>query len=125
QGSGGQTSTQIAARMNALPILVTVADNLLPASGGASVTAKWINTLGNSVSFFGSQSGWLAGRKGVMSTDSSGNWTFTREASVAAVTVPPGTAFVCELGEALRPRTHWLWLGRNGAQSGHTVLGYI
>jgi hypothetical protein len=25
----------------------------------------------------------------------------------------------------LRPRTHWLWLGRNGAQSGHTVLGDI
>lgn len=125
QGSGGQTSTQIAARMNALPILVTVADNLLPASGGVSVTAKSINILWNSVSFSGSQSGWLAGVNGVMSTDSSGNWTFTRETSGATVAVPPGTAFVCELGEALRPRTHWLWLGRNGAQSGHTVLGDI
>ncbi|KKC38864.1 hypothetical protein WH87_08275 [Devosia epidermidihirudinis] len=125
QGIGGQTSTQIAARMNALPIAVSVSANQIPASGSVAVTAKSINILVNSGVFSGSQTGRLAGVPGTVSTDSSGNWTFTRLRAGAPVACPPGTAFVCDLGLALRPYPAWLWLGRNGAQAGNSVEGDI
>ncbi|ODT78889.1 MAG: hypothetical protein ABS76_22360 [Pelagibacterium sp. SCN 64-44] len=125
QGVGGQTSTQIAARMNALPILVSVSGDAIPASGGVAVTGKSINILGSAPAFSGSQSGWLGGVKGSMSTDAAGNWTFTRSDPGAAVPLPPGSPFRCELGEVLRPRIAWLWMGRNGADSGHDVINDI
>ena len=125
QGVGGQTSTQIAARMGAQSILVTLSGNQIPASGGVAVTAKNINVLFNSGTFTGTQAGWLSGVYGTMSTDASGNWTFTRASAGSVVPVSPDTAFVPELGAKLRARTAWLWLGRNGAQSGYTVEGDI
>jgi hypothetical protein len=121
RGVGGQTSTQIAARMNARPINVTVTGNAIPASGGVVVTDKNINVLTASGTFAGTQTGWLAGVRGTMSTDSGGVWTFTRKNAGAVVPCPPGSSFVCEAGQVLRPRTSWLWIGRNGAQSGYTV----
>lgn len=125
-GKGGQTSTQIAARMNAQPITVTVTGNEIPASGGVSITAKNINVLYNSGSFTGAEYGWLAGVYGVMTTDGSGNWTFTRSAAGSVVPCPAGSLFTTELGERLRSRIAWLWLGRNGAQAGgFTVEGDI
>lgn len=125
RGIGGQTSTQIAARMNAQPILVAVAGNVIPATGGVSVTTKAINVLQGSGVYSGTQVGWLAGVKGTMSTDIDGNWTFTRLVVGAPKACPAGTQFVCELGEVLRPRTAWLWLGRNGAQNGFSVASDI
>jgi hypothetical protein len=107
--------------MNALPVLISLEGELIPASGSVAVTAKSINILGNS----GTQTGWLAGIKGRMTSDGSGNWTFTRLTAGTEKSAAPGMQFVCELGEVLRPRTTWLWLGRNGAQSGHTVMGDI
>lgn len=121
QGLGGQTSTQIAARMNARPCLVSVAGDQLPASGSVAVTSRSINMLVNSGSFTGTSRGRLAGVAGVMSTDASGNWTFTRAVAGSAVACGPGMPFVTDLGLVLRRRTAWLWLGRNGAQSGFTV----
>lgn len=124
-GQGGQTSTQIAARMNAQPIMVTVSGDQIPTSGGVAVTARNINVLHSSGVFTGAQKGRLAGVYGTMSTDASGNWTFTRQAAGSAIPCPSGSVFTTELGERLRNRIAWLWLGRNGAQSGYTVEGDI
>jgi len=120
-GIGGQTSTQIAARMNARPILVTVAADTLPASGAIAVTEKTVNVLTNSGTFSGSLAGTLAGVPGTMTTDVAGNWTFTRRGSGSPVACPPGTRFLTDAGTILLARTCWLWLGRNGAQAGFTV----
>jgi lysophospholipase L1-like esterase len=120
-GIGGQSSTQIAARMNARPISVSVAGDTIPASGPVAVTDKSINILTASGAFVGSQVGSLAGVAGVMTTDAAGNWTFTRTSDGTPVTCPPATRFITRLGESLRPRTHWLWLGRNSVQSGFSV----
>jgi lysophospholipase L1-like esterase len=122
QGMGGQTSTQIAARMNAVPITVTLSGNAIPASGAVSVTQKSVNVLVNSGVFSGTQRGTLAGVEGVMSTDSSGNWSFTRSRAGSIVPTPAGSRFHCAWGQQLRGLSAWLWLGRNGAQSGRTVL---
>lgn len=124
-GRGGQTSTQIAARMNAQPILVSISGGQIPSSGGVAVTAKNINVLSDSGLFTGTKSGTLAGIDGNMSTDGSGNWTFTRAGSGAIAACPANTRFVTTVGRALQGKTAWLWLGRNGAQAGYTVAADI
>lgn len=121
QGIGGQTSTQIAARINAVPILISVDGGLIPASGPVAISAKSVNVLFNSGAYSGTQRGWLAGVEGVMSTDAAGNWTFTRSQSGMAVTAPVNSRFTCAWGQYLAPCEAWLWLGRNGAQSGRSV----
>ena len=125
QGVGGQTSTQIAARMNAVPILVTVAGGAIPASGPVAITDKSVNVLTGSGGFTGSLKGWLAGVGGTMSTDGSGNWSFVRSVAGASVPVSVDTRFICAWGQYLRLYTAWLWLGRNGAQAGRSVPGDI
>ena len=125
QGIGGQTSTQIAARMGVQPITCTVTGNEIPASGGVSITGKNINPLVDSGSYTGLMLGSLAGVPGVMTTDGSGNWTFTRTTAGSAVSCPANTRFVPDVPAALSDKVAWLWLGRNGADSGFTVLGDI
>ena len=124
-GIGGQTSTQIAARMGAIPITVTLSGDHIPASGAIAVTAKNVNILYNSGSYTGTQAGWIGGIYGIMSTDLSGNWTFTRAVTGADTPVPAGSLFTPDWGGAVRSRTSWLWLGRNGAQSGYTITGDV
>jgi hypothetical protein len=116
---------RLPARMNAEPITVTVSGNQIPASGGVAVTRKNINVLTNSCMFTGSQLGVLAGVEGIMTTDASGNRSFTRPTPGDVVACPSGSVFTCDLGLVLRPQTSWLWPGRNGAQSGYTVEGDI
>lgn len=125
QGVGGQTATQIAARMNAVPILVTISGGAIPASGPVAVTDKSVNVLISSGVYAGSLRGWLAGVEGTMSTDASGNWSFARSVSGTSVAVPANSRFICAWGQYLRGCTAWLWLGRNGAEAGHTVLSDI
>lgn len=97
----------------------------IPASGGQSIVSKNINILYASGNFSGNQNGWLAGVYGTMSTDSAGNWTFTREEPGELVECAADTSFITELGETMRQRIAWLWLGRNGAQDGHDVFDDI
>jgi len=125
QGVGGQSSTQIAARMNAVPILVTVTSGIIPASGSVAVTEKSVNVLVNSGSYSGTMRGWLAGVEGTMTTDGSGNWSFARSVPGTSLPVDANARFICAWGQYLRGYAAWLWLGRNGAQAGRTVLGDI
>lgn len=125
QAIGGQTATQIAARMNAVPILVTLSGGVIPASGTVAVTEKSVNVLSGSGSYSGSLKGWLAGIEGTMTTDAGGNWSFVRAAPGPAVTVGANTRFTSAWGHYLRGHTAWLWMGRNGAQAGRTIVGDI
>ncbi|HTM78643.1 MAG TPA: hypothetical protein VL133_13565, partial [Devosia sp.] len=120
-GIGGYTSTQVAARMNAHPILVSVAGDAIPASGSVAVTAKTTNVLQNTGVFTGAETGTLADVPGTMSTDAEGNWTFTRARPGGARYCPAGSQFVTDWGALLRHRIAWLWGGRNGALAGHGV----
>ncbi len=124
-GIGGQTSTQIAARMGALPIACAVSGNEIPANDPVAVTSKSINILVNSGVFTGTAHGTLGGVPGTISTDGSGNWTFARTAAGVAAPCPAGTPFIPSAGASFRRRIAWLCLWRNGAQAGHSVAGDI
>ncbi|MFG1206995.1 SGNH/GDSL hydrolase family protein [Xanthobacter flavus] len=114
-GIGGQTSTQIAARQGGVPIKVTVDGNSIPASGGVAVTAKSVNILYNSSNYVGTSTGKLAGTAGTMSTDTAGNWMFTRAASGSAVDCPPDTVFYPDTATTFESDTAIIWAGRNNA----------
>ena len=78
-----------------------------------AVTAKNINLLYNSGNYSGTISGTLAGVHGIISTDSSGNWTFARDDFGPAIACPSGSTFVLDEATSLRDRTAWIWAGRN------------
>ncbi len=128
QGIGGQTSTAIAARQGGVPVLLTVAGNQLPASGPVAVTAKEVGGVSANdagpITEQGPQvlMGWLAGAYGALARDASWNYNFTRAVAGAVVDCPPGSTFVPQLAVSLRARTQWLWLGRNEASAGRTVV---
>lgn len=120
-GIGGQTSLQIMARQGGALSLITVAANLIPASGGVAVTDKTVNFLVSSGSFSGTQTGTLAGVLGAMTTDASGNWTFTRAVAGAATACPAGTPFIPTLAVQHRGETALLIIGRNDSMSTSTA----
>lgn len=125
RGIGGQTSTQIAARQGGRAITVTLSGNEIPASGGVSVTDKNINVLTAAGAFSGTITGRLAGISGTMSTDASGNWTFTRTASGSATACPPGTQFFVDRAISDRTYTQWIFAGDNNISEPEVVLADI
>lgn len=87
----------------------------IPANDYAAVVAeKSINILTQAASYTGTVSGTLAGVHGVMTTDSSGNWAFTRNTSGPVVPCPTGSVFIPDDASALRQHTAWIWAGNNG-----------
>jgi lysophospholipase L1-like esterase len=124
-GIGGQTSTQIAARMNAIPIRVTVAGGVIPAGATVSVPKKSVDILLTSRRFSGKAEGTLCGIAGTMSADSSGAWTFARRRPGEATPCPAGSTFTTAAGEAALGRVAWLWLGRNGSDPVSSVQSDI
>lgn len=121
-GIGGQNSAQIAARQGGAPSLLTVTGNQIPASGGVAVTAKTVNFLYSSGTYSGSSTGTLAGVPGTLTTDSSGNWTFTRTTNGLATNCPAGSPFIPDAAVAYRGRTVILTYGRNDGGSDPTQL---
>lgn len=112
-GIGGQTSEQIAIRQGSLPLTVSVSGSVIPASGGVAVTAKSTNFLFKAGTFTGTAAGLLRGVHGLLSTDASGNWTFTRTVPGDAVPCPDGSVVSLDTARLTRPLTYWLWAGRN------------
>jgi len=125
RGIGGQTSTQIAARQGGRVITVTLSGNEIPASGGVSVTAKNINVLTAAGAFSGTITGRLGGISGTMSTDASGNWTFTRTANGSIVAVSPDTQFFVDRAISDRTYTQWIFAGDNNIAEPEVVLADI
>jgi hypothetical protein len=124
-GKGGMTSTQIAALFGGLAVNVTVASNQIPASGPVAVTAYNINILYDSGINQGTQSGTLAGVRGVMSTDTSGNWTFTRSTAGSVTACPANSQFLPDLAVTAQFDTAILWIGRNDSGTPSTVMANI
>lgn len=125
RGIGGQTSTQIAARQGGRDIVVTVSGNSIPASGGIAVTAKSINVLFEAGAYTGTIKGTIAGIPGTMSTNASGDWTFTRTSAGSITAAPAGSLFVIDDAVAFRGYTHWIEAGRNNIPDVATILSDI
>jgi hypothetical protein len=130
EGIGGQTSTSIAARMNAIPTLLGVEGDAIPAAGLVTVverTALPVTNQGPSAI-----AGSLCGVSGELQVSEKVDarapvppYQFVRATPGSAATCPPGSRFTTVAGEAMRNRVAWLWLGRNGADTGRTVAGDI
>jgi hypothetical protein len=120
-GIGGQTSTQIAARFGAIPIHVSLENNMIPKEGTVNIISKDINILYDSGHFWGESSGSLCGVKGVITTDELGNWTFHRLTSGEAIPCPPGSVFIPD-EKYSKSDFFILWLGRNNFGDTYTVL---
>lgn len=119
RGVGSQNAKQIAVRQGGVNLLVTIANNEIPASGSVAVTDKIPNILpfitSNTVRVT------IAGVSGLITTDTSGNWTFTRDSAGTATSVAPNsialitgaTTFVPDI-QPRRNNTCIIWAGRNG-----------
>lgn len=125
RGLGGQTSTQIAARQGGRQVLVSVTGDQIPASGAVTVPTKNINVLTNAGAFSGTINGTIAGIPGTMSTDGSGNWTFTRTASGTATPAPAGTQFILDEAVAFQSYNQWICAGTNNPTDPDTVIADI
>jgi lysophospholipase L1-like esterase len=126
-GIGGQTSTSIAARMNAVPTMLSLAGATIPATGPAVVTQRSVTPITDQGE--SSFAGTLCGIAGILAAtrDDAGvyHYTFERARSGAAVPCPDSSLFAFAAPEEVRGLTAWLWLGRNGADPGHTVTADI
>jgi len=121
-GVGGQQSSHVAARMGALPPLVTVAGNEIPASGSVTITAivrppiRWEVTdtpPGSTLAVSGSLT--AADGTVVQGTiqQASGTFSFTRTNPGDAVTLVPKTKFIPTYGAAHINRHQLIIAGRN------------
>ena len=137
---GGQKTDQIAGRWNALPLLITVTGNQIPATTDP-VTITATNevpgvpgTFMHPITFQGPQAfaGYLliGGQKvvGVLTrieTDAvthADYYTFTRKTAGAAIMCPPGTQFVFQTGADLRVGIPIINGGRNNVGYGHDAI---
>jgi hypothetical protein len=122
---GGFDAFGMSVVVGAEPLTVTLSGNEIPASGGVAVTSRNINILSSGGTNTGTANVTINGVAGVLSTDSGGNWTFTRSASGSVVSVSPGSVAVLAptSGTAFIPGTELylnrrlvLRLGRNGVR---------
>lgn len=127
---GGHTAYSMSVVMGVNPLLVTLSGDEIPASGGVAVTAKNVNILSSGGTNSGTANVTIEGVPGVMSTDASGNWTFTRTTAGSVVAVSPdspavlnpdvGTSYI-PATNAYRGRTAVLRLGRNGTRTSRSA----
>lgn len=95
------------------------------AATGKPVTYKSANVLYQSGNYTGSIYGTIDGIHGVMTTDASGNWTFTRDEPGSAHAVPSQVQFVPDDAETYEAYENWIWAGRNNAGNASQVKSDI
>jgi len=123
RGVGGQISADIAARQGSMPALISVTDNVIPASGPVTVTAYSQDLLyGSGVSGVLTLTGTLAGIPGTLSGNAqtgrnTATYIFTRTTPGDAVPCAAKTAFIPDFGTASRPRVQLFTYGRNDGTS--------
>lgn len=127
QGVGGQTSTEIATRMNGLPLLLRLDGDAVPAAGMVPV----IERTGTPISRQGParRAGTLCGVSGTLERatepgDQLG-YVFRRLRTGEPVPCPAGSVFRFTEAEQFAERVQWLWMGTNGSDAGRTVLDDI
>ncbi len=118
-GIGGQTSTQIAARMGALPVSASVEGGTIPASGPAGVSLS-VDITRDTAYGRATVDGALCEVRGTLSAQPR-RWTFARTTPGAQAPCPPDSPFAPDVSAVTRSGTVWLWLGRNGADPGRTI----
>jgi len=126
-GIGGQRTVQVAARQGGAPTLLTVAGDLIPASGSVAVTAWSVDLLAPPTAGFSTIVGSLGGVKGTLrggrnTGDTVNTYTFTRTTTGAAMPVPPGTPF--STGTPAQKTIPVFIQGRNDIGSGAIGGGY-
>ncbi|MFD1912806.1 hypothetical protein [Halodurantibacterium flavum] len=84
----------------------------LTAHSTVAVPEKGVNVLVQSGAFTGTIAGSIGGIAGVMSTDASGAWTFTRSVAGPVGTGTTGV-FLPAKAATLKDHTAWIWAGRN------------
>lgn len=119
-GLTGRTSLQIATAFGAVPSILTVTDNTIPASGAVAVTITENGNFGTK-SNVGTRnySGALFGIPGTLSVGYNasnpnvpGTSTFTRATAGTAMLIPNRTPFIPDTG-ATEGNTVVIWAGRN------------
>lgn len=117
-GKSGQSSTEIAVRVGAVPFRATVAGNVIPASGATGLTAYtptsfWRTTLEHEYS------GTLAGVHGILRQNVGDPVTFhfIRDEPGDQVPCPPNSLFIPDQAKYLK-WTPIIWMGRNNIGDG-------
>ncbi|WP_250516494.1 hypothetical protein [Caballeronia sp. INDeC2] len=132
-GIGGQTSTQIAARVGALPSSVTLDGNALPASNTAvrlsSLSIDLLSTPADDAAR--SKPGTLCSVHGALQRTADGGppsttetYSFTRDSAGSAVPCSAGSAFLAD-AEGYDMWTAIIWVGRNNAFDEQTVIADV
>ena len=123
RGKGGQNAQQICARQGSTPIYISTTGNIIPASGGVAISYKNTNILYNGGVYTGTATGTILGVTGIMTTDSSGNWTFTRDESGEEISCPENSLFEITIeGDYC---INIFWMGRNGYQNSESIMSYL
>ncbi|WP_233805611.1 hypothetical protein [Paraburkholderia sp. HP33-1] len=132
-GVGGQTSTQIAARVGALPSAVTLVGDAVPASttavGLSNLSIELLSTPADDTAR--SESGTLCSVHGALQRTAAGgppstteSYTFTRDSAGSAVPCAAGSAFLADT-EGYDMWTAIIWVGRNNYADPSTVIADV
>lgn len=119
-GVGGQTTEDIITRQGGIQLALTVANNIIPASGSVDVTVVTPTTVGSASQNGIIGAGTLAGVAGTLSRTTAGVWTFTRTGSGADTPCPPGTPFIVDAAVAQATNVQIIGAGRNDIGLGST-----
>ena len=109
-GKGGEQSTHIAARLGAIPLLVTVTGGVILGSGNTSVSASNANPSASLKPF----TGWLNGVHGTMRATNS-IFYFARTIDGDEIPTAGEFQFIPEIGPQHRGDVGYLWMGKNDA----------
>ncbi len=118
---GGETSRSIAARLGAVPAIISVIGGEIPASG--SVSATCANIAPNSM--MRPYTGTVSGVYGTLSSDGSA-FTFARKDAGEPVSSAANSTFFPDLGPTYRDGVAFLWMGKNdipGTDSVAEIIG--
>lgn len=118
-GKGSELIQHTAARMGAVPALVTIPGNTIPAAGAVDVTVSNIQLTGALKAYPGT----LAGVPGVLSNRALSSYVFTRTGTGSALTIPADTPFIPDAA-SYRDALAILWMGKNnmGATDAATTV---
>jgi hypothetical protein len=121
EGVRGNTSTQIGVRQGGVPTYATVSGEVIPASGGVTVTFPAGYEPVTPAGPTGGTSGTILGIHGLVTIDSTGTiLTFTRTTAGNAVNAPGSPPFVVDT-----PFAAYLpvfWEGRNNYDNGPQII---
>lgn len=112
-GSGGQTSTQIAARQGGTPATVTFASNQIAATTSAQTVTVNVDLLTGAAGQF-SRTGTIGGVHGTLTGATTlATYTFTRDTAGSVVTLSGATAFIPDALVSYGQQLGLFWSGRN------------